>query len=302
MDVKAMGKKLSNWGKWGKDDERGTVNYITPERLARAARLVRQGKAMSLSIPLDANGPQSGAHGRINPIHTMSIDGDAGHNISEDVGYTDDFIFMPLQCGTQWDGLSHFYYDGLLYNGFPAKTVTVCGAQKCGIEKIPVIASRGVLADVPLHKGVDRLAGGYAITQQDLEETLKAEGVAIGPADILMIRTGLMGARYQDGTWSAYNGPQPGLSYTALPWLHERQVAAVASDNFMVEVMPPEAGTAPVHMVGIRDMGLMLGEYWDLEELARDCASDGVYECFLVAQPLRVTGGVGSPVNPIAFK
>lgn len=310
MDIRELGKKVSNWGRWGDQDERGTLNFVTPQKLVRAAQLVRKGRAFSLSIPLDQNGPQQGSGVRANPVHLMSAVGADTPRTSQmlgpGAGYTDDFIAMPLQCGTQWDALCHIYYDDALYNGYAANTVTTAGAAKDGIDKLrDGITSRAVLLDIARLQGVDMLEPGYAITSDDLDAAARAQGVAIESGDILLVRTGAMGPWVREKSWSALQGrPLSGLHYSTATWLHQREIAAVATDTPMVEASPSglEGLLVPLHMVAIRDMGLSLGEYWNLEELASDSAGDGVWESFLVAQPLWITGAVGSPVNPIAFK
>jgi kynurenine formamidase len=213
---------------------------------------------------------------------------------------------MPLQAATQWDALSHVYYEDKLYNGFPADSVTSFGAFHLGIEKVDVkgITSRGVLLDVVAHRGVDVFcAPGNPITPAELDDIARAQGVTIEPGDIVVVHTGWW-TRFLSTGDGAEAGS--GLDWTCASWLHDHDVAAVAADNLMVEDPDPAQGVEgtflPMHMLCLRDMGLMLGEYWDLGGLAADCAADGVYEFQLIAPPLKVVGAVGSPVNPIAIK
>jgi hypothetical protein len=134
-EIRALGRELRNWGRWGADDERGTVNFITPEKLVEAGRLIRRGKVFSPALDLDRSGPQTGAYGRFNPIHTMLRDGsDDLARSKAGVGpfYADDAVYMALQCSTQWDALAHFWYDGTLYNGYPAASITSAGAARTG--------------------------------------------------------------------------------------------------------------------------------------------------------------------------
>jgi kynurenine formamidase len=305
--VQGLAAACSNWGKWGPEDERGTLNYITAEKRQRAAALVRRGAVFSLSIPFDADGPQRGRGGRVNPIHLMSMDGadeDPRYELAGGARYTDDFIAMPLQCATQWDSLAHVYYDAQLYNGYPARTVDSRGAGRNGIDKVhDGFVSRGVLLDVARAKGEDTLPPGYAITVEDLEAAEQRAGVRVDEGDIMLVRTGMMSTRAAFGDWRQFHEPQPGLHYETLPWLHGRRVAAVACDNTAVEASDALPGVRlPFHMVAIRDMGLSLGELWDMEALAADCAADHVCAFLLVAAALPFTGAVGSPVNPIAMK
>jgi kynurenine formamidase len=218
--------------------------------------------------------------------------------------FNDDMIIMPLQAATQWDALSHVYYDDKLYNGFPAGSVTSMGAYHCGIDKVDGkgITSRGVLLDLVRHRGAEVfLEPGNPITPEELDDVVRAQGVTIGRGDIVLIRTGWWTRFLETGNkMEGYSG----LDWRCASWLHDHEVAAVAADNLQVEdlVSGVDGVFLPLHLLCLRDMGLMFGEYWDLAALADDCAADGVYEFQLIAPPLRVVGAVGSPVNPIAIK
>ncbi|MCV7383286.1 cyclase family protein [Mycolicibacter longobardus] len=324
-EFRRIAETVRNWGRWGDTDELGTLNLITRETVAKAAALVRHGKVFPLGVDFGSSGPQGAFQFRHNPIHVMTIDGGdvstlaqygpewhrniVAQQLSEffvdnPFRFNDDMIVMPLQAATQWDALSHVYYDDQLYNGFPASSVTSLGAYHCGIDKVDGkgITSRGVLLDVVAHRGAETfLPLGTPITPDELDEVARAQQVTIESGDIVLVRTGWWTRFLQTG-----NGAEPGagLDWRCAPWLHEHNVAAVAADNLMVEdpVSGVDGTFLPMHMLCLRDMGMMLGEYWDLGALAADCAADGVYEFQLVAPPLRVTGGVGSPVNPIAIK
>ena len=305
MDVlRTLAPKVSNWGRWGPDDEVGTINFITPEAVRRGAACVKRGDVFSLGLPLGADGPQLGTHGRMNPIHLMSaLEGRV--SAEGDFRYSDDMIVMPLQCATQWDSLAHVHYDGQLYNGFPATAITAAGAARNAIDRVGAgIVSRGVLLDVARLWGVERVAPGVAIKPTDLDAAERAAGVRVGTGDVLLVRTGHLGAFKVDRDREGYLRRAPGLGVACVEWLHARQVAAVATDTVAVEVIPWEdpAVPLPVHLLCIRDMGLTLGEMFDLDELAADCARDGVWEFLFSAPPLKVTGGVGSPLNPLAVK
>jgi kynurenine formamidase len=324
-EVRAAARRVSNWGRWGDDDELGTLNHISPATVAHAATLIRSGKMFSLSVPLDSYGPQ-GAHGyRRNPIHLMSLDGgdvdmtrrvgNSGGPVEQRVGevwrgpfrFNDDYIMMPLQAATQWDALSHGYYEEQLYNGFPADSVTSFGAARVGIDKIAekgMVVGRGVLLDVARYRGVDQLEPLSLIEPQELQATAEAQGVGVGEGDIVLVRTGWWQRFLQTRDTSTWGPTAPGISWRCAEWLHERKVAAIAVDNFAVEAPVQEFPGVflPFHMLALRDMGMPLGEIWDLEALGNDCHDDHVYEFMLVAQPLLVTGAVGSPVNPVALK
>jgi len=301
--LRTLARKVSNWGRWGPDDEVGTFNFITPEVVRRAAACVKRGDVFSLGLPLDSEGPQLGTYGRMNPIHLMSaVEGRVGEG---DFRYSDDIVVMPLQCATQWDSLAHVYYDGQLYNGFPATTITAAGAARNAIDRLgPGIVSRGVLLDVARLWGVDRVGPGVAIKPADLEAAERAAGVRVETGDVLLVRTGHLGVFKLDRDREGYLRRTPGLGMACVEWLHARQVAAVATDTVAVEVIPWEdpALPLPVHLLCIRDVGLTLGEMFDLDELAAACARDGVWEFLFSAPPLKVTGGVGSPLNPLAVR
>jgi kynurenine formamidase len=310
--LRTLVMQVRNWGKWGPDDEIGTLNYITPDTIAEAARLVTAGKVFALGIPLDRNGPQSGTRQRFNPIHTMFRDGGdrpkTPAQVAEMQGYggSDDWIVMPLQCVTQWDSLAHIFYEGKMWNGYDADLVTSSGAAKNSIDKTKdKIVGRGVLLDVARFKGVKALEPGYAIGVADLEGTAAAQKVEVKRGDILLVRTGHMSRYLDKGDWRHFDlDPFPGVSVHAAPWLHARQIAAIASDNYAVEVRPSElpAFRNPFHVVAIPNMGLTLGEIFFLEALAADCAADGRYAFLLAAPPLPVVRGVGTPINPYALK
>ncbi len=297
-------KQCSNWGKWGPDDEIGTLNYISAEKVVSASRLVRKGKVFGLALPYDANGPQRGLRGRFNPIRLMiSTGADPGST------YSDDVVTMPTQCGTQWDSLAHVFWNGKMWNDRPQTLVTAQGAAKNSIDKMKdSVVSRGVLLDVARYKGVEWLDDGYGITIEDLEATAAREGVTVGTGDILLVRTGQQTRCLRQGNWGAYaGGDAPGLSLLTAPWLHQKEIAALVTDTWGVEVRPNEIPETPemrqpLHRVAIPYMGLLLGEIFYLDDLAADCATDGVWEFLFAGPPLPFTNGVGSPVNPVAVK
>jgi len=314
--VRALAERCSNWGRWGPDDELGTLNHIRAEDVIAATRLVRDGRVFSLSIPVDEKGPQTGGFGRFNPIHLMIRDGNAaitGTVVRDFYGGrdrwirgTDDLLILPLQSGTQWDALAHIVFDGMIYNGYDATTVGGKGALRNDITNArDRVVGRGVLLDLPRSQGRDWLDPGEAIHAADLDACARMEGVTLGRGDIVLIRTGQLAQVRSAGEWGSYaGGPAPGLGLDAAPWIHDLDLAAVASDTWGLEVLPNETPDVfqPMHIILIVHTGLLVGEIFDLEALADDCASDGRYEFLLTAVPLPVTGGVGSPVNPLAIK
>ena len=300
-----VGKKLSNWGRWGADDEIGTLNLVTPEKVVAAAALARTGRRIDLGMPFDSNGPQDGGF-RINPVHTMTWTPLDTAGIPDGMISADDMIVMGLQCATQWDSLAHVGYGGYFYNGVPSTAVTPGrGAAKNSFSKAnDHLISRGVLLDIPRLKGLDVLPDSYEITGADLSEAEAAQGVAVEPGDILCLRTGWYSYFLEGDKKRFGSGPEAGPGLDALQWFKDRDIAAVAMDNWAFEVYPScVAGSViPVHQAAIRDIGLTVGEMFNFEELAADCAGDGVYEFLFTGTGLKVSFSVGSPVTPIAIK
>jgi len=308
--LRATAEKCRNWGRWGPDDEAGTLNFIAPEDIVNAARLVKKGTAFSLGLNFDKYGPQAGLWGnRFNPIHTMlatGTDAVAGNQDAGGLRYADDMVSLPMQCGTQWDALGHIFFDEQMWNGYDARLVDSNGAQKNSIDKVKDrMFGRGVLLDVARQEGVDFFEDGTAITNDDLNATAKAQGVEIKRGDFVIVRTGQMEQRLADGAWGGYaGGGAPGLAFETAEWIHEKEIAAICTDTWGCEVRPNETKDAsqPWHWVVIPMIGITMGEIFYLKDLADDCADDKVYEFLFTAPPLPVSKAVGSPINPMAVK
>ena len=311
--IAAAAARYRNWGRWGPDDRLGTVNFIDEAKRRQAAGLVRRGVSISLSQSFDTDGPQKGWRRRTNPVHTMTdtgTDAAAGkQGFPHGIGGADDVIAMPLQCSTQWDGLGHIFDHGMAWNGRPAgDVVTSDGDLVTGIEHLASsIVSRGVLLDVGRVVGEDgELPDGFAITEEHLQATIAAQGSTsqVGRGDIVLVRTGRLTRARREGWHDYAGGASPGLSFWTAGWLHGTEIAAIATDTWGFEVRPNEFPNAfqPLHQVAIPNIGLLIGEMWDLDVLAEDCAGDGVYEFLLAAGPLKVTGAVGAPLNPLAVR
>ena len=303
-ELKALAARVSNWGRWGDDDQRGTLNFITPEAVRRGVAAVRRGVTFSLAIPFDEDGPQTGAiPGRINPRRTMTAVNAAFTGDPSDFTTSDDAVEMGAQAATHWDALAHAGYDGQLYNDTPDTVVTEAGAARLGIDQYGPIVTRGVLLDIARLLGVEHFDDSYAITGDDLSTAERQAGVSVESGDILLVRTGQM-EWLRRGDRQRFSDPSPGLGVGAIEYLHDKEVAAVATDTLVFEVWPPEdpAVLLPVHMIDLRDLGLVQGQLWALDELAADCAADGVHEFLLAATPLPLTHGLGGPVAPTATK
>jgi kynurenine formamidase len=306
--IDSLGSELSNWERWGPHDELGTVNLITPDARARAAASVRTGQVVSLALPLQPGYPQIPGGGRFNTQHVMTQTGTDALATGVASAYSDDAIAMSVHGHTHWDALSHVFHRGVMYNGRSAGLVSARGAAANDIVPLSrAMVARGVLLD--LAPGGEVLAPSYEVTLDDLLTAAERQCVEIGAGDVLLLRTGHLGAIRTAGRWSEFsaigdrNPSEPGIGAACLPWLHQRGVAAVASDNWAVEVLRgPATDRMPVHEVAIVHMGMPLGEMFDLDVLAMHCAADHRWDFMLSAPPLPIAGGVGGPVNPIAIR
>ncbi|MFC1607230.1 cyclase family protein [Candidatus Latescibacterota bacterium] len=304
-----------NTGKWGPDDQLGTLNYITPQVRKNAAKLVRSGKVFNVALDIKSNMPTY--PGR-NYQHNLTIFPSATASEGSGIGVSDDLIIMHQQYSTHWDGFPHFGYDGKFFNDVPVSVVTPQGTHKHSIHLwVDKIVTRGVLLDVAKYKGKEYLEKGYIITSDDLQGTAKTQGVVVKSGDCLLIRTGWI-IKLLEQKWPLRGDEmselgEPGIGYDAAQWLHEKEVACLVMDNTGIEPIPfdPLASEKvlmnrskswPMHVEFLVNMGMPLGELFDFEELAVDCSDDGQYEFMFIAPPLRIVGGVGSPLSPVAVK
>ncbi|OEJ39553.1 cyclase [Streptomyces agglomeratus] len=298
-----IAKRVNNWGRWGAEDEIGTLNLITDDVVRTAATTVRTGRRVPLALPLKEDGVQTGLiPGRVNPLHSMV-------QINQElfgpgtVATSDDAVTMGLQAATHWDALTHASHSGMIYNGRPADTITPhTRARFSGIDKARHVVSRGVLLDVARARGVDRLAGGHAVTPEDLEAAEELARTPVRAGDIVLVRTGQI-QTYLAGDRHAYGYPSPGLSVRTPEWFHARDVAAVANDTLTFEIFPPENENLwlPVHALHLVEMGMLQGQNWNLEELSTACAEEERYAFLLSAMPEPFVGGTGTPVAPVAI-
>jgi kynurenine formamidase len=289
----------NNWGRWGDDDERGTLNLLTPERIRRASGLVVDGQVHSLSLPMGRSATVLGTRSpAVVTLLSSTADTLLGRPAPHGVQSTDDMIASPLQTATHIDGLAHIACDDVLYNGFWAGTTNARdGATRLGGEHLAAgISGRAVLVDVARSMELDPYSG--VVDVRALESTLAAQGVGVEAGDILLIRTGWMAA------FSAAPSSRrrtAGLAPSVVDWLAEHDIALVACDNRTVEAVPNPEGNAvlPFHVSALRDLGMPLGELFVLDAAAEHCAETGRYAGFLSIGPLPILGSAGSPVNPL---
>ncbi len=279
----------SNWGKWGAEDERGTLNYITPEEVRRAASLVKKGRVYPLAISLKAKAPLW--PGRHENWHVATYRNASGPG----PGGAEDILMIHTHGSTHVDALCHVFTDGKMYNGFDvAKSIDARGSQRNAISNIGSIVTRGVLLDVAGFHGVPHLDAGHVIMPDEIEAIAKKQGVAIEPGDALLFRTAFMKVWEHDA--DRFNAKQPGPSLDVALWAGEHQIVAMAADNSAVEAFPNPDGLV-VHYEFLRNQGGYLMELLDLEALA----ADKVYEFQFVVAPLNIARGLGSPITPLAI-
>ncbi len=288
--------RTSNWGRWGREDERGALNLIPAASLVKALRIPVTGKVYSLSVEVSPTAPSSAI--RAKPWRSLSVSG--GRPGPTTVGSADETLVLQYHgATTHVDALCHMWYDHKVYNGFDELGLfhRTAGATRCGIDKAGAIIGRGVLLDLVSFKGMEMLPVGYAVTPDELEACARKQGIAIKSGDIVLMRTGwLKEARKNPPTkWMGEGGP----GMAALEWFHKKEVVALGADNVGVEATPAEdkVSQMPFHQRWLRDVGGYLIEFLELDELARDHA----YEFLFITVPLKIAGGVGSPVHPIAI-
>jgi kynurenine formamidase len=306
-EVDAAGKVIGvvptgahNWGRWGADDQRGTANLLTEGRVVRARELIRTGRTFSLALPIGRGAPVAGTRPPAMHVLTSSTaDALLGRHAAHGVQSSDDIVIMPLQTATHIDGLAHFAIGDAMYNGFwIGLTTAATGARRLGAEHLAGgLSGRAVLADVARSHHLDPYTG--VIDAPMIEDTLRRQGVELEAGDILLVRTGWLGAFLGEG--KSPRTRQAGLAPSVAEWLQARDVSIVAADNRAVEALPYPEGDAILafHAKAIRDLGQLVGELFDLDELAAHCASVGVYEGFFTATPLPIVGSFGTPVNPL---
>lgn len=302
-----------NWGRWGPDDEVGSLNFLTREEVLRGVASVRQGKTFTLQAPMNHPGGDPVWPGRAGPIKFNTVD--KGHyacgkgpEFPGHAEYADDMIIMCLQGSTQYDALGHVWCDDQLWNGYDART-TAGSMTKASVFPIAErgVVGRGVLIDMARHRGKAVLDKGETFDHEDLEAAAARQGVTLQPHDILLIRTGWIGSYYQRDHAEFYaDFIEPGLTYSPelVRWFHRMEIPNLVTDTIANEVtVDARSGIVlPLHNALMRNLGVTFTEIAALDDLAEDCAADGQYAFLYAAAPLKVMGGTGAPVNPIVIK
>jgi kynurenine formamidase len=289
----------SNWGRWGADDERGTLNLLTPERVLAATQVCKTGKVYSLSLPIQQQGvpifDYRGAPRRYTLTSASDVEPYADMGGAPGLGANEDMLVLASHSITHMDALSHVYTEDGIYNGFPRDDAsTTGGVGHCDILATGTFAGRGILLDLPGHQGVDWLEPGHAITRAELDACAEAQGTEPRAGDILLVRTGWLD-RFATG---AEGFAQPGLGVDAVSFVDDHQIAAVGCDNAAIECIPFDDDVfLAVHIELLVKRGVTLMEHLVLSELA----ADGCHEFFLSVGALPVTGAAGSPINPVAI-
>ena len=308
-----MKKSPKNWGRWGPDDEVGTLNFLSGRDIIRAVNCVKTGKVFSLGLPIGRKNGDLMDPGRTQTVHLMVQDGSTyqvgkASPLAGGLRYSDDAVFMFLQGTTHVDALGHVWSGRKLYNGFE-DTHTVGGLSKLSIEPMAKkgIVGRGVLLDIARYKRVKHLASGEPITLDDLQGAAKGQGVQIQNHDAVLVRTGFVNIFYGEGP-EHYPKDQnePGIAYGEglVEWFHEMEISTFGADTVSAEQTISTTSDAmfPMHILLLNYLGIPIHELLWLEDLAADCERDGRYEFLYVCSPLKFVGGTASPVNPLAIK
>lgn len=291
-DVDRLMVELSNWGRWGKDDQLGAINLITAAKRKQAVALVKEGFPVSLARDTEKERSEDNP----NPYeHTMVMAGGGQWSVDRF-----QILFHGYQH-THLDALCHMFWNGRMYNGFSQEEVTSNGAAKLAIQNLKQgILTRGVLIDIPRLKGVKYLEPGTPIYPEDLEAWEKMARLKLTAGDAIFIRTGRWARRAEKGAWNV-SANSAGLHASCAKWLKARDVALLGSDAAS-DVLPSgiEGVTHPIHQLTLIALGAHIFDNCDLEALSDAAAKRKRWEFMLTAAPIPLTGGTGSPLNPIA--
>ncbi len=313
-DLKVLLKDSpKNWGKWGPDDEVGSLNYLTPEVVVKAAGSIKSGKVFTLQVKManpegDPVWPGRQGATRINVMDAGHYHAGKGPLFAGGAEYADDYMTLFLQGSTQYDALGHVWFDNQIWNGYDSKT-TIGGLSKASILPIAEkgVVGRGILLDMARFRGKEVLDVAETFTHEDLQACAKAQGCEIQKRDILIVRTGWIAKFYKVSREEFYgNFVEPGLTHSdaLVNWFADMEIPNLVTDTIANEVtVDPVSGVVlPLHNALMRNLGVTLTEIAWLDDLAADCAKDGQYTFLYAAAPLKVVNGTGAPVNPIVIK
>ena len=290
---------VSNWGRWGEGGARGALNHLTPDRITAAARLVQSGTTITLSLPLQTEArvdvPEPADHHM-----TLMPEVDIG---SGSLGFAKDYVGIDYHNDghSHIDAFCHVAFDGSFFDGAPERSVTEAGGKVGTIEILRSgLVGRGVLLDIPRARGVSWVEPGEHIFREDLEAAERAQGVEVGPGDILLVRTGHTRRLVELGPWDTQQA-KAGLHPSVATFLADRSIAALGSDGNSDTAPSTTEGVAfPIHVLALNAMGVHLLDYLQLEDVAQHCEAVRRWEFLFAAAPLRIVGGTGSPINPTA--
>jgi len=307
-----------NWGRWGEDDEIGSLNFQTPEEVLRGVRAVRSGKVFTLGVPIADPAGDPIYPGRAQPMrfNTQDKSDYVGGRVQPQAGgseWADDYLGTYLQGSTQFDALGHMWVGDQIYNGHDALESTTGAMTRCGVDKLARkgIVGRGILIDVAGAKGVEALPPAQPITLADIEEALERQNTPIEPHDNVLLHTGWIATFYRDGAQAFFTSAdggyqEPGLTYSPelIEWFHRNEVVSYSTDTLANECTPdPATGfMATIHIALMANLGILFSEVVEERVLAADCAADGQYTFLYSAAPMHVVNGAGAPVNPVVIK
>lgn len=307
------GREPRQWGRWGDEDEIGRANLLDPAAVLRAAACIRTGKRFSLALPICSPRRDPCMPGRMEAVHFITRDerSYADGRDSPSVGgmkSAEDCLFIACHGTTHMDALGHAYVGDELYNGHPARSADG-RVRRASIEALARqgVVGRAVLVDLARHEGASRLEMHRQVRLGDIERALTSQRVNVLPGDVLVLRTGIFRLFYEEGAAAFYEDfDEPGISYEPelVSFMMNQEIVGLATDTLCNE--QPYSATVgaafPMHVLLQRNLGISFHEALWLEDWADDCAADGVYDAFYIAAPLRLTGGTGAPMNPIAIK
>jgi kynurenine formamidase len=291
-------RSVSSWGRWGEGDQRGALNLIDPGRVVAASRLVQDGTTVTLSLPMNTRAAKDNPEPAVHYM-TTTPEGEPGSGLE----FAKDFVGADYHNDghTHIDAFCHVIYEGSLYNGAPARTVTEDGAAADSVDVLANgLVGRGVLLDIPRVREVSWLEPGQHVFRDELEAAEREQGVTVSEGDVLLVRTGHTRRLTELGPWDTASA-KSGLHPTTVPFLAERGISVLGSDgNSDTAPSSTEGVDFPIHVLTLNAMGVHLLDYLQLEDLLAACERTGRWEFLFVAAPLRITGGTGSPLNPLA--